>query len=150
MDHTSVPFIGLSIKMQNKNYHVFSTYEQRWSPRGHIFKSLTLASKPQVLENCPILGSRTARFFKWLKFCTSAEKCFSRPFFWRSTEKKFLRPFFLGKHLHLCPWSLASSIPVLGFGLGIFFVSLASSLVSSTPPLLPRLFFCSEIDRKVI
>ena len=45
----------------------------------------------------------------------------------------------------LCPWSLASSIPVLGLERvcprkgcpwpRIFFVSLASSLVSSTPPL---------------
>ena len=62
---------------------------QRWSPRGrpwprgrprgHILKSLALASKvkslalalaskPQVLENCPVLGSRTALFFKQLKF----------------------------------------------------------------------------------
>ena len=89
------------------------------------------ASKPQVLENCPVLGSRIALLFKWLKFCRSAEKCFSRPFFLEIDGKNFFRPFFLGKHLHLCPWSLASSIPVLGF-----FVSLASSLVSSTPPLL--------------
>ena len=48
-------------------------YSQRWSargrswPRGHILKSL--ASKPQVLENCPVLGSRTALFFEPLKFC---------------------------------------------------------------------------------
>ena len=40
---------------------------QRWSPRGHIVKSL--ASKPQVLENCRVLGSRTALFFEWLKLC---------------------------------------------------------------------------------
>ena len=33
---------------------------QRWSPRGHILKSL--ASKPQVLKNCPVLGWRTALF----------------------------------------------------------------------------------------
>ena len=49
---------------------------QRWSPRGrpwprgrprgHILKSL--ASKSQVLENCPVLGSRTALFFEQLKF----------------------------------------------------------------------------------
>ena len=54
---------------------------QRWSPRGrpwprgHILKSLALAfaskikslalaSRPQVLENCPVLGSRTALFFE--------------------------------------------------------------------------------------
>ena len=64
---------------------------QRWSPRGrpwprgrprgHILKSLALAlalkvkslalalaSKPQVLENWPVLGSRTALFFEQLKF----------------------------------------------------------------------------------
>ena len=59
--------------------------------------------------------------------------------------------FFFGEHLRLCPWSLAlaSSIPVLGLESvcprkgcpwpRIFFLSLAlalaSSLVSSTPPL---------------
>ena len=58
------------------------THHQRWSPRerpwprerprGHIFKSLALASKPQVLENCPVLGSRTALFFEPLKFCWKA------------------------------------------------------------------------------
>ena len=60
---------------------MFCSYQQRWSPRGrpqgHIFKSLALASKvkflalaskPQVLENCPVLGSRTALFFEQLKF----------------------------------------------------------------------------------
>ena len=36
------------------------------SPWPRSFKSL--ASKPQVLENCPVLGSRTALFFKRLKF----------------------------------------------------------------------------------
>ena len=47
---------------------------QRWSPRGrprgHILKFLALASasKPEVLENCPVLGSRTALFFEQLKF----------------------------------------------------------------------------------
>ena len=106
------------------NYQRWSPRGRPWPrgrPRGHIFKSLAL--KPQVLKNCLVLGSRTALFFEWLKLCRSAEKCFSRPFFfWRSTEKKILRPFFLGKHLHLCPWSLASSIPVLGLGLGFFCV----------------------------
>ena len=52
----------------------FNDNYQRWSPRGppwsrgHILKSLALASKPQVLENCPVLGSRTALFFELLKF----------------------------------------------------------------------------------
>ena len=55
-------------------------YLQRWSPRGrpwprgHIFKSLALASKPRVFENCPVLGSRTALFFKPLKFCRKTQK----------------------------------------------------------------------------
>ena len=44
--------------------------------------------------------------------------------------------FFFGEHLRLCPWSVASSIPVLGLGFGFFFVSSASSLVSSTPLLV--------------
>ena len=90
---------------------------QRWSPRGrpwprgrprgHIFKSLALASKvkslalasrPQVLENWPVLGSRTALFFGKLKFCGAVEKFFGKGFFveiafffffffWRSPEK---------------------------------------------------------------
>ena len=46
-------------------------------PRGHILKflalaskvkSLALASKHQVLENCPVLGLKTALFFEQLKF----------------------------------------------------------------------------------
>ena len=72
--------------------------KQRWSPRGrpwprgcsqgHVLKSLAskvkslaLASKLQVLENCPVLGSRTALLFEWLKFCRSAEKFFEDVFF---------------------------------------------------------------------
>ena len=66
--------------------------EQRWSPRGrpwprgrprgHILKSLALAlaSRPQVLENWPVLGSRTALFFGMLKFCGAVEKFFGKRF----------------------------------------------------------------------
>ena len=72
-------------------------------------------------------------------------------FFFGDRLKNFCEDlFFFGEHLRLCPWSLAlaSSIPVLGLESvcprkgcpwpRIFFVSLAlaSSLVSSTPPLL--------------
>ena len=65
---------------------------QRWSPRGrpwprgrprgHILKSLALAlaSRPQVLENWPVLGSRTALFFGMLKFCGAVEKLFGKRF----------------------------------------------------------------------
>ena len=66
---------------------------QRWSPRGRpwprgrprgqILKSLALAlaSRPQVLENWPVLGSRTALFFGRLKFCGAVEKFFGKRFF---------------------------------------------------------------------
>ena len=54
---------------------------QRWSPRGQILKSLALASRPQVLENWPVLGSRTAVFFELLKFCEALEKFFGKRFF---------------------------------------------------------------------
>ena len=68
------------------------------------------ASSPRKLP-CPRLEDST--IFECLKFCRSAEKCFSGSFFWRSTEKNFLRPFF---RIILAFVSLASSIPVLGLG----------------------------------
>ena len=108
---------------------------QRWSPRGHILKSLALAlaSRPQVLENWPVLGSRTARFFGMIKFCGALEKFFGKRFlvktawkvfvktffffffffFWRSPEKFLWRPFFFSffwRALALCvlgPWPRA-------------------------------------------
>ena len=62
---------------------------RKWSlrgrpwPRGHMLKSLalaskvkSLASKPQVLEDCPVLGLRTALIFELLKFCRWPEKNF--------------------------------------------------------------------------
>ena len=59
--------------------------KQRWSPqgrpRGQILKSLALASRPQVLENWPVLGSRTALFFELLKFCGALEKFFGKRVF---------------------------------------------------------------------
>ena len=61
--------------------------DQRWSPRGrpwprgHILKSLALASRSQVLENWPFLGSKTALFFERLKFCRALEKFFGKRFF---------------------------------------------------------------------
>ena len=58
-------------------------FKQRWSPRGRpqgqILKSL--ASRPQVLKNWPVLGSRTALFFELLKFCGALEKFFGKRFF---------------------------------------------------------------------
>ena len=79
---------------------VRDTGKQRWSPRGRPWprgrprgqilkslalaskvKSLALASRPQVLENWPVLGSRTALFFGKLKFCGAVEKFFGKGFF---------------------------------------------------------------------
>ena len=86
-------------------------------------------------------GDRRKMFVKTLIFFVFGDrlKDFCEDFF-----------FFFGEHLRLCPWSLAlaSSIPALGLESvyprkgcpwpRIFFVSLAlaSSLLSSTPPLL--------------
>ena len=51
----------------NKRFDVYS--KQRWSPRGHILKSLALplASKPQVLKNAVI-------FFEPLTLCWKTPK----------------------------------------------------------------------------
>ena len=71
---------------------------QRWSPRGRSWprgrprgqilkslaskvKSLALASRPQVLENWPVLGLRTALVFELLKFCGALEKFFGKRVF---------------------------------------------------------------------
>ena len=92
-------------------------------------KSLALFSKPQVFEKCPVLGSRTALFFESSKFCCKTPKTS-----WKICEglflfssirdrlkknlltpflpEKFFEDFFL-RTLALCPWFLASSIPVL-------------------------------------
>ena len=74
-------------------FRCYQCWSQRWSPRGrprgHILKSLALASKvkslalasrPQVLKNWPVLGSRTALFFGMLKFCGAVEKFFGKRF----------------------------------------------------------------------
>ena len=61
-----------------RSWYIVSAIYQRWSPRGQILKSLALASRPQVLENWPVLGSRTAVFFELLKFCEALEKFFGK------------------------------------------------------------------------
>ena len=125
------------------NYGNYQRWSPRGRPRGQILKSLALkvkslalASRPQVLENWPVLGPRTALFSRMLKFCGVLEKFFGKGFFveiaWKifvktffffffflkSPEKFLWRPFFffLESTCALCPWSLAlaSSIPVLG------------------------------------
>ena len=98
-------------------------------------KSLTLASKPQVLENWPVLGSRTALFFELLKFCGALEKIFWKKFFCGDRLKNFCEDLFFLESTCACvlgPWpraflSLASIVSVLGkavlgLGLGFFCV----------------------------
>ena len=92
---------------------------QRWSPRGrpwhrgHILKSL--ASKPQVLKNCPvlffelffelILNFWTVEIIFWTRWNFAGKRQkprgkFAKTFFgflnWRSPEKIFWKPFFFG------------------------------------------------------
>ena len=64
--------------------------------KEHIMKFLALASKPRILENCSVLGSRMALFFELLKFC-------------RSPEKKFLNTYFFG----VCPKNLFQDLFLL-------------------------------------
>ena len=66
-------------KANNQRWSPQGRFWPRGRPRGHILKSL--ASRPQVLENWPVLGSRTALFFELLKFCGALKKFFGKRFF---------------------------------------------------------------------
>ena len=143
--NTEQPFNGLlTIIFSYWRFGVRSS--QRWSPRGrlwsrgHILKSLALDSKPQVLKNCLVLGSRTARFLnRWnfvgkrQKSCAKSAKTFflvssSRDclkkkilkifFFFEIAWKKILKTFFFW--WTLASVSLALRGSVLGLGLEIF------------------------------
>ena len=57
-------------------------------------KSLVLASRPRVFENCPVLGSRTALFFELLKFCRLPEKKILEGVFYWKTPESFFEDFF--------------------------------------------------------
>ena len=100
----------------------------------------------------PVLGSRTALFFELLKYCGALENFFGKRFFVEIARKIFVKTFFFFGDRPFFFWrALALVSLVLGLGLEhscpwprkgcpwpwprIFFVSLASSLVSSTPPL---------------
>ena len=74
--------------MRNQRWSPPGRPRPRGRPRGQILKSLALASKvkslasrPQILENWPVLGLRTAVFFELLKFCEALEKFFEKRFF---------------------------------------------------------------------
>ena len=118
----------------------------------------SLALKPQVFENCPVLGSRTALFLNRWNFvgkrqkpCRKSAKTYYLVSSSRDRLKKnFWRPFSPEKIFEDLFFSffwrtLASVSLVLGLGLERvcpwprnFFLSLAlaSSLVSSPPPLV--------------
>ena len=168
--HSNFCFKPPSFLLQNPSCAHGCSCKQRWSPRGrpwprgHILKSLALASKvkslalasrPQVLENWPVLGSRTAVFFELLIFWGALEKFFGKRFFVEIAWKIFVKTFFffwralvlvslvLGLGLeHSCPWPrecLSSERLSLALA-SDFFLSLASSFVSSTPPLVARFY----------
>ena len=91
-------------KNKHTSHQRWSSRERPWSRgrfRGHILNSL--ASKPQVLKNCSVLGSRTALFFETLKSCwktleTSRKICEDLFLFCSSEDhpkKNFIRPFFM-------------------------------------------------------
>ena len=80
-------------------------FHQRWSPRGHIFKSLALASKPQVLGlglealgprklPCPRLEDSTN--FEPLKFCRktpeTSQKICKYLFYFVQSEHRLSQP----------------------------------------------------------
>ena len=88
--------------------------EQRWSPWGrpwrrgcsweHILKSLaskikSLASRPQVLENWPVLGSRTALFLNCWNFVDCLKNNFRKRFFTGERLKIFCGDLFFGDRL---------------------------------------------------
>ena len=102
--------------------HLIQTVWQRWIPQGHILKSLALASKvkslalaskPQVLENCLVLGSRTALCFKLLKFVDRLKKFLKTHFFGERLKKNF-EDLFFWRTLSLMSLVLGLGIPVLG------------------------------------
>ena len=57
-----------------------SVYLTEVKPLTLASKVKSLALKPLVLENCPVLGSRTTLFFELLKVCEALEKIFGEHF----------------------------------------------------------------------
>ena len=131
------------------------TFSSPW-PRGCILKSL--ASKPQVLENWPVLGSRTALFLNRWNFVGKRQKSCgksAKTFFWFPQVeiawnkifedlfrlKKFLKTFFFEmawkKNFEDLFFLENTCVCVLGpWSWHREGLALASSLVSSTYPLL--------------
>ena len=137
---------------------------QRWSPRGYILKSLALASKvkslalasrPQVLKNWPVLGSRTALFFELLKFCEALQKSFGKRVFVEIARKIVVKTFFFffwdrlknfcdfGEYLRLCSWSLALASRVSVLEKAVLGLGLEPCVLDSTSAMVVFLYFGS-------
>ena len=106
-------------------------------------KSLTLASKPQVLENCPVLGSRIALFFWVVKSLCSTWKIFWKTFFSGDRLKNFSEDLFFFESTCTCvpgpwPWPQAflswprEGLSLVGpsLGLGFFLCAWPRALCS--------------------
>ena len=113
---------------------------------------VVLGSGLKSSKTCPVLGSRTGLFFKSLKLCgktPETSRKISKDYCYfpllEIALKISLKNLCFGKHLRLCPWPqaflcLASSGSVLGRAAlashSFVALALASSLMSSTPPLI--------------
>ena len=138
-------------KNKHTSHQRWSSRERPWSRghfRGHILNSL--ASKPQVLKNCSVLGSRTALFFKPLKSCwktpeTSRKICEDLFLFCSSEDhlKKILEDLVFMENTCVCVFgpkpcpreglSLASKFfCVFGLGLEPHFFNSTSALHRAT------------------
>ena len=111
---------------------------------------LALASKPQILENCPVFDLKRAVSFELLKVCGAPEKFFGKRFFSGDCLKIFSEDLFFLESTCACvlgPWPraflfLASKWSVLDNGvlsLGFFFCVLGLGLGPWPRALCPRL-----------
>ena len=120
--------------------HILKSLALALKVKALALKVKALASKPQVLENFSVLGSRAALFFEPLKCSwktpeTSRSICkdFFVFLFWRSHENFSWRPFCLFFVEIACKISLKT----------FFLRTLAPVYLSTCVPPWPRIFFVS-------
>ena len=133
---THFEVLGLGLGLEASSPRIFPC---PWLENSTIFEPLkfrrkTLETLRKICKDLFLVSSSRDRLQKIFEDLFLLKKIFEDLFFLRSPEKKFLKIFFfffflentcvcvLG-HKRVCPWPRN------------FFVSLASSLVSSTPPL---------------
>ena len=115
-----------------------------FAPKG---KSMSLTSKPQDLENCPALGSRTALFFEYfVRKRQKSQRKFAKTFFvfllWRSpVENTYACVLGLGFE-HSCFWPL-ESLPSEGLSLALVSVFLGGPWPRALCP-QHHLYFLNE------